>query len=217
MTREGFIYVVAFDSGTVKVGQAADAATRLAAHRRDAARHGIKVAAEWSSSSHDAFLANERKLIDFCRQKGTPQAGSSEYFIGLEFTEVRDFAAQLSQHNSQTSFIPAHSAEAGTSALSYGGVYESPEGVFLLVASEGILAHPGRRWLLALEVRSHDDGDLLTVAIDVPGVGHRYVNTGNISRILRDSIGEQSGTCLGILSADDMESIQDMFAVVLDL
>lgn len=107
--------------------------------------------------------------------------------------------------------------------LVYGGVYVySPKGInreraVLIVAAEGILAHPNRRWLPALEVKSHDDGDLLTVAIEVPGVGRRYVNAGNIARILRDWLGDQPDAHLGTVSAGDMESVRDMIAAVFDL
>ncbi|MBX6382467.1 MAG: hypothetical protein IRZ07_05755 [Microbispora sp.] len=107
--------------------------------------------------------------------------------------------------------------------LHYGGVYVyTPKGInreraVLIVAAPGILAHPNRRWIPALEVKGHDDGDLLTVAIDVPGVGRRYVNAGNIQRILRDWIGTGPGAHVGTVSAGDMEAVRDMLAAVFDL
>ncbi|MFF3665702.1 hypothetical protein [Microtetraspora malaysiensis] len=109
------------------------------------------------------------------------------------------------------------------SNITYGGVYlYSPKGInreraVLVVAARGILAHPGRRWIPALEVKPHDDGDLLTVAIDVPGVGRRYVNAGNIQRILRDWLVTDSDAHLGTVAVDDMEAVRDMLAAVFDL
>ncbi|MFG2076892.1 hypothetical protein [Nonomuraea maritima] len=109
-------------------------------------------------------------------------------------------------------------------SVEYGGIYVySPKGInreraVLVVAAPGILAHPNRRWIPALEVKSHDDGDLLTVAITVPNHGgRRYVNAGNIQRVLRDWLGADPEAHLGTVSANDMEAVRDMLAAVFDL
>ncbi|WP_405149376.1 hypothetical protein OG589_14325 [Sphaerisporangium sp. NBC_01403] len=95
-SNHGQIYVIAFDSGTLKVGRAADAQARLAMHRREAARHGIGVTSQWCSapcSQHEAVLY-ERQLLAFCASRGTLRAGA-EYFVGLEFDEVQGLAETL--------------------------------------------------------------------------------------------------------------------------
>lgn len=108
--------------------------------------------------------------------------------------------------------------------VEYGGVYVySPKGInreraVLVVAAPGILAHPKRRWIPALEVKSHDDGDLLTVPITLPDHGgRRYVNAGNIQRVLRDWLGTDPDSYLGTISAEEMEAVRDMLAAVFDL
>jgi hypothetical protein len=107
--------------------------------------------------------------------------------------------------------------------LVYGGVYTySPKGInreraILVVAAPGILAHPNRRWIPALEVKSHDDGDLLTVGVTVPDVGRRYVNPGNIQRILRDWIATDHNAHIGTVDDEGMDAVQNMLAVVFDL
>lgn len=216
----GHIYVIAFDSGTVKVGRAADAAKRLAKHRNEAARHGVTATTEWSSPPHTDDAETEQKLIQFCREHGTLQPGTSEYFVGLDFVAVREFAEQLVRGDRAVLVAPAKPNEARrTSTLQYGGIYETNDGAVLIVAAPGILAHPDRRWIPALEVKRHDDGDLLTVAIDIPGIGSRYVNAGNIQRILRDWIGTDlaAGSYIGTATADSMEVVRDTLAAVFDL
>jgi hypothetical protein len=90
------VYVIAFDSGTLKVGRAADARGRLATHRREAARHGVKTTAEWCSPPCSARQAEhyERQVIAYCTSRGTLRAGS-EYFSGLDFPEVRQYVEAL--------------------------------------------------------------------------------------------------------------------------
>lgn len=67
-----YIYVIAFDSGTLKAGRAADVVARLSTHRREAARHGVGVTAEWYSAPCGEFEAvlYERRLLDFCASQG---------------------------------------------------------------------------------------------------------------------------------------------------
>lgn len=85
-----YIYVIAFDSGTLKAGRAADVIARLRTHRREAARHGVGVTAEWYSApcGEHAAVRYEQRLLDFCASRGTLRAGQ-EYFSGLDFEEVR--------------------------------------------------------------------------------------------------------------------------------
>ncbi|MET8985783.1 GIY-YIG nuclease family protein [Nonomuraea wenchangensis] len=94
--RDSHIYVIHFDSGTLKVGRAADVVARLRVHRRQASQHGVSVTAEWYSAPCGEIKAAhlEQKLIDFCARHGTLRAGQ-EYFCGLNFEEVRALAEKL--------------------------------------------------------------------------------------------------------------------------
>jgi hypothetical protein len=96
VSKQSYIYVIAFDSGTLKVGRAADGARRLATHRREASRHGVAVVSEWCSPpcGGRATAFYERELIAFCETRGTRRAGT-EYFTGLDFSEVRKLAKEL--------------------------------------------------------------------------------------------------------------------------
>lgn len=96
--QQSHIYVIAFDSGTLKVGRAADGANRLATHRREAARHGIGVTSQWCSTpcSEHAAVLYEKQLIAFCSSQGTLRAGT-EYFVGVEFDAVQSLAETLAR------------------------------------------------------------------------------------------------------------------------
>lgn len=91
-----YIYVIAFDSGTLKAGRAADVIARLRTHRREAARHGVGVTAEWYSApcGEHAAVRYEQRLLDFSASRGTLRAGQ-EYFSDLDFEEVRALAQML--------------------------------------------------------------------------------------------------------------------------
>lgn len=91
-----YVYVIAFEGGTVKVGRAADVAGRLAAHRREAARYGLGVVGEWHSPRclYGMSTRHERQLVEFCASRGVLRGGQ-EYFGGVEFLEVQRFAETL--------------------------------------------------------------------------------------------------------------------------
>lgn len=82
----GYLYVVAFDSGVVKVGRARNAESRLRAHGKT----GL-VVASWSSPYHLYINKTERKLIAFCDAHGTLYGGR-EYFRDISFDEARAYA-----------------------------------------------------------------------------------------------------------------------------
>jgi hypothetical protein len=91
--REGFVYIVQFSTGVVKVGQTIRPQVRLAKHRRDAAALNVAVIDVWVSSPHRNYLANEKKLIGFCARTG--RQVKREYFRGTDLTSVRRFAESL--------------------------------------------------------------------------------------------------------------------------
>lgn len=75
----GYIYVVAFGSGVVKVGKAITPKGRLAAHARLAATHGDSVQSVWVSRRLCGYGEAERALITLCGRSGRLVAGR-EYF-----------------------------------------------------------------------------------------------------------------------------------------
>lgn len=75
----GFIYVVEFASGIVKVGKAKDPKGRVAAHTQLAEVHGGGVRSAWVSRRLVSYGEAERALIDLCARNGELVAGR-EYF-----------------------------------------------------------------------------------------------------------------------------------------
>lgn len=93
---EGYIYVIEFSSGTVKVGKAKDVAKRLGQHAKDARNHGITIVRSWRSPVHTSRNENEQRLIAFCWEHfGHPVSGE-EYFASADFDVIVQFAAMLS-------------------------------------------------------------------------------------------------------------------------
>jgi len=93
MAQAGQIYVIAMGD-MIKVGRAANAASRLSSHRLEVNRHGKEVTGEWMSQPHVGWRGNESRLIEFCNSLGGEHKGS-EYFIGLDFEHVRTYAETL--------------------------------------------------------------------------------------------------------------------------
>lgn len=93
------LYVIAFTSGTLKVGRAVNVGTRLQDHIRDAAVHGHDVTASWTSELHSNFRETEQSLIDFCSSRWTPLA--REYFRDADYDEVVAFAKGIAYDPSE--------------------------------------------------------------------------------------------------------------------
>lgn len=93
----GFIYVVAFSNGTVKVGASARPRSRLAAHRADAAKFRLSVTDSWVSERLCDYQDREGVLIvEAHRLVGTPLLGRvSEYIHGAPYAEVVEIARQV--------------------------------------------------------------------------------------------------------------------------
>ena len=90
----GYVYIVQFASGAIKVGRTQNPASRLKSHAATARAHGIAVAAQWVSQPIATARQNERLLIDFCKVRFTAVNGG-EYFSGAEIGEVIAFAETL--------------------------------------------------------------------------------------------------------------------------
>lgn len=91
----GFIYVIAFSTGVIKVGRTLDLDKRLGQHDVECARHGVRIVERWTSPAHPAWEANERALVAFCSSTAGERQGKSEYFTGIDFHMVKEFAMGL--------------------------------------------------------------------------------------------------------------------------
>ncbi len=98
---EGYVYVIRFDTGVVKVGQTLNPGNRLPDHRADAAAFGVTVTDFWISPSHINFRDNETRLINACVQ--VSRRSRVEYFHNLAFDQAVGFATELTFHSSRPS------------------------------------------------------------------------------------------------------------------
>ena len=91
---EGFLYVLEFSFGVVKVGQTARPKKRASEHDRAASRFGGHAIRWWLSKQHREYLINEVTLIQATRLIGQP-TDSAEYFTGCDFDAVVGIASKL--------------------------------------------------------------------------------------------------------------------------
>jgi len=92
----GYIYVVGYTSGLIKVGQSRTPRKRLRAHRSHGAVFGVDVVDAWVSPPHRNYTQNEVRLIKFCQRKG--KATSNEYFRDVGFAVAVEAAEALEFH-----------------------------------------------------------------------------------------------------------------------
>jgi hypothetical protein len=88
-----YIYVIAFNTGVVKVGQTMLPARRFAEHRREAEAFGVWITNFWISAQHSNYLDVEAELIDACW--ALYPRSRREYFQDADFMTVARIAAKL--------------------------------------------------------------------------------------------------------------------------
>lgn len=90
----GYLYVIEFDMGLIKVGRTDNPSRRLAQHAANARGFGISVERAWVSGAHDNFATNESDLI---AQVAAIASGrnKSEYFTGITYEQATNIAAAL--------------------------------------------------------------------------------------------------------------------------
>lgn len=91
---EGYIYVIEFCSGIIKVGKATNPRSRIGMHASDAIRMGRQITRSWISSVHENYHDNELLLITYGNRRGTVTAGL-EYFTGISYKVFRRYAKSL--------------------------------------------------------------------------------------------------------------------------
>lgn len=108
----GHVYVLLFSTGVIKVGKAVNPDSRIATHRYHATIHGVEITDGWVSDVHPAHSRTERELIDFCLQRGARIQVGAEYFAGLDFEAVCDFANEAVGARLSAALSPAGSGAA---------------------------------------------------------------------------------------------------------
>lgn len=87
----GYVYVIEFYSGMIKVGKSVQPDTRILHHAERAELHGDGVTRFWVSQRHRGFEKTELALIRFCKLHGEPWCGN-EYFREVSPEAARDAA-----------------------------------------------------------------------------------------------------------------------------
>jgi DNA-binding XRE family transcriptional regulator len=90
----GYVYVIGFSNGIVKVGRTQNITRRLRAHAMAAHNFGIAVTAKWVSPEHAGWIGNEDELIRLAHEAGG-QPTTPEYFRSLNFETFIAIARQL--------------------------------------------------------------------------------------------------------------------------
>ena len=114
-TGPGYVYVLGFDNGTVKVGRTQNTVQRLGAHKSGARKLGLTVADEWVSPPHTEWLANEDRLKAIAADLGGT-ALSAEYFSGVAFAPIVEKASELTFTPAAETAEPAASQESSKPA-----------------------------------------------------------------------------------------------------
>lgn len=89
----GYIYVIKFDTGAIKVGRTSRPSKRISEHDRACRPFGVEIEDVWISQPHDGYMNSERILIAACSKIVTPI--KKEYFRGVDFAVVVDIAREL--------------------------------------------------------------------------------------------------------------------------
>lgn len=90
----GYIYVVGFSGGTVKVGLTNNARNRIDSHGTMGAAFGQTITFVWVSPAHQEYRDNEDVLIAFCNDHAR-ERNRAEYFMGIKPEAVCEFAQTL--------------------------------------------------------------------------------------------------------------------------
>jgi len=101
--HEGHIYVVGYDTGTIKVGYTANPTQRIRVLELAARQLGCSVDRTWVSSPHVNAHENEQHLLEFCSSSGSRVTGgrTGEFFNDLDFEAVVQHAERLPMEREQ--------------------------------------------------------------------------------------------------------------------
>ncbi len=93
--HEGYVYVVQFCTGRIKIGQTTVPFARLRDHATAAETFGRTLTRAWLSKPHVNYAESEEILLDRARRIGGPSATGREYFDNVDFDEISHIASAL--------------------------------------------------------------------------------------------------------------------------
>ena len=88
---EGYVYILEFSSGRVKVGFTTNLKARLSNHATTAKAYGASISRTWMSPHHEEARTNEKLMLAMCRATDGVEA-EGEYFAGLSWDAVVAYA-----------------------------------------------------------------------------------------------------------------------------
>ncbi|WP_165938673.1 GIY-YIG nuclease family protein [Parafrankia sp. BMG5.11] len=91
--KAGYIYVIKFDTGAVKVGRTSRPSRRVSEHDRACRPFGVEIEEVWISQPHEGYANSERMLIAACSK--IAEQIRKEYFRGVDFMVAVDIARTL--------------------------------------------------------------------------------------------------------------------------
>lgn len=91
--KNGYVYLVSYSTGTVKVGYTQWPIKRLTALRRDADAFAITITEWWISEERADYIDLERRLLDVAEDLAA-SSKKREYFEGVDFGELKIRAIQ---------------------------------------------------------------------------------------------------------------------------
>lgn len=94
----GYVYVLAFSNGTVKVGKTSTPGTRITVHVYNSSRFGIELTGWWLTPAHRGFEFTERAVIALAQAlapTGRSTDKTHEYFVGVDFNQLIEVCKEL--------------------------------------------------------------------------------------------------------------------------
>ncbi|MEU9713942.1 hypothetical protein [Streptomyces sp. NPDC047976] len=91
VTKCGWLYIVEFSDGVIKVGRTADARERIKRHGWDARRRGAEIGRWWISVKHSNVDETERVMKQCCLRHWKLFDGD-EYFADADFDMAVTYA-----------------------------------------------------------------------------------------------------------------------------
>ncbi len=91
---KGGLYVIHFSTDIIKVGFSVETSSRVATQISKAWSLGVTTLQSWESEERGNAKQLETKLIYWCERQAT-ELRNREYFKGLEFNSVVDYAKAL--------------------------------------------------------------------------------------------------------------------------
>lgn len=96
----GYVYVVSFSNGVVKVGRSGSPRERIASHRHSAQCFGLSLEREWISEKLSMSMAAEQRVIAAAASIGRRTCGS-EWFVDIRFSDAVRIAESVCQESSR--------------------------------------------------------------------------------------------------------------------